>query len=291
MARKEYHARETSTSETLLAHVDQGIRELLGEMAQGKSDRLARYLEFSARFHRYSLHNQMLIYMQCPAATFVAGYRKWQEMGYQVDKGAKAIRILAPHPYRVKEEETDEVREMIFFKSVAVFDASQLAMLDEKPLPLFFTPLADNQQELCERLIQMMAEDRIKVSEAHLGLTQGVSGRGRVSVREGMDSTNKVLTLLHEYAHELLHWTVEGKTQPLKVKECHAEAVSFVVANHFGIHNPFSAEYLKHWGNTPKELLAELDVVRRTAAQMIDRLERAGESHDTKAMSAEDKSE
>lgn len=88
-----------------------------------------------------------------------------------------------------------------------------------------------------------MAEDGIQVTEVSLGLTQGYSGSGRVSVREGIDSTNKVLTLLHEYAHELLHWTSEGKKQELKVKECHAEAVSYVVANYFGIRNPFSSDY------------------------------------------------
>jgi hypothetical protein len=82
-----------------------------------------------------------------------------------------------------------------------------------------------------------------------------------------------VLTLLHEYAHELLHWNTKGREQPLELKECHAEAVSYVVARHFTIHNPFSADYLQHWGTTPKELVAELDVVRRTAAYIIDRIE------------------
>lgn len=257
----------------MLEAVDGGIRELLGEMAQGKSDRLARYLEFSARFHTYSLYNQLLIYLHCPQATFVAGYRKWQEMGYQVAKGEKGIRVLAPHPYQVTEEETGETHEIRYFKTVTVFDASQLANLDEKPLPLFFTSLADDQGELAERLVRAMNQDRIRVTEVPLGLTQGMSGKGHVFIREGMDSTNKVLTLLHEYAHELLHWTAEGKAQPVQIKECHAEAVSYVVSRYLGIRNPFSADYLQHWGNTPKELVAELDLVRRAAAQIIDRLE------------------
>ncbi len=273
MAHAERYGNNPNAESRLLGQVDGGIRQLLAEMNQGQSERLARYLEFTARFHRYSVHNQMLIFLQCPHATFVAGYRTWQGMGYQVAQGQKGIRILAPRPYRVTDEETQETKEFVRFVSVAVFDVSQLANVEDKPLPLFFSPLADNQQELSARLARVMEEDKIQVDEESLGLTQGYSSRGQVKVRAGMDSTSRVLTLLHEYAHEILHWTADGKGQELKVKECHAEAVSYVVAHYFGIHNPFSSDYLQHWGNTPNDLLAELDVVRRTAAYIIDRLE------------------
>ena len=262
-------------NEALLLHrIDGGIRQLLGEMQQGKSERLAQYLAFTSRFHRYSVNNQILIWLQCPHATFVAGYRKWQELGYQVDRGQKGIRILAPHPYRVTDEETQETREVVRFVGVSVFDVSQLANVQDKPLPLFFTPLADEQPELSARLRRVMEQDRIRVEENALGLAQGYSGRGHVGIREGLDSTNKFLTLVHEYAHELLHWDADGRRQDTKVKECHAEAVSYVVAHHFGIHNPFSSDYLQHWGNTPQDLLMELNTVRRTAAYVIERLEK-----------------
>lgn len=273
IASKEHHEPNTNLRDKLYTQVDGGIRALLTEMQQGKSERLAQYLEFSARFYRYSIYNQMLIYLQRPNATFVAGYHKWQEMGYQVAKGEKGIRILAPRPYRVTDEETHEERETIYFTTVSVFDASQLADLDERPLPLFFKKLEDNQQDLCAQLEQAMQQDGIQVGESELGLTQGYSAKGRVRMREGLDSTSKVLTLLHEYAHELLHWSVEGKAQAPKVKECHAEAVSFIVSHFYGVHNPFSADYLQHWGNTPQDLLAELEIVRRTAARIISRLE------------------
>src|SRR6266542_1546317 len=80
--------------------LDRGIEELLLGLKQGTSQRLENYLAFTARFHRYSVANQMLIYMQRPDATFVAGYKKWQEMGYQVARGQKGIRILAPRPHK-----------------------------------------------------------------------------------------------------------------------------------------------------------------------------------------------
>lgn len=258
----------------LLNQIDGGIRQLLQEMQQGKSERLAQYLAFTSRFHRYSVNNQILIWLQCSQATFVAGYRKWQELGYQVDRGQKGIRILAPRPYHVTDEETQETREVVRFVGVFVFDVSQLSNVEDKPLPLFFTPLADDQAELSASLVRVMEEDRIHVQEGTPGLAQGFSGRGRVGIREGMDSTNRFLTLVHEYAHELLHWSADGKRQELKVKECHAEAVSYIVAHHFGIHNPFSSDYLQHWGNTPQDLLAELDTVRRTAAYVIERVEK-----------------
>jgi N-terminal domain of anti-restriction factor ArdC len=274
MGRKERYGNNPNTEARLLNQVDGGVRQLLEEMQQGKSERLGRYLEFSARFHRYSVYNQMLIYLQCPNATFVAGYRRWQEMGYQVAQGQKGIRILAPRPHRVTDEETQEVKEFMHFANVAVFDVSQLANVEDRALPLFFVPLADNQQELSARLVQVMEEDNIHVTEEAMARAQGSSRRGRVSIREGLDSTSKVLTLVHEYAHELLHWDAEGKRQEVRVKECHAESVSFVVAHYFGIRNPFSSDYLQHWGNTPKDLLGELSTVRRAAAYIIDRIEK-----------------
>jgi hypothetical protein len=69
-----------------------------------------------------------------------------------------------------------------------------------------------------------MEEDNIQVGEEETGLAQGYSSKGHVGIRAGLDSTNRVLTLIHEYAHELLHWDTEGKRQDIRVKECHAEA-------------------------------------------------------------------
>lgn len=270
---QERQPQDPTAEQKLLAQVDGGISQLLEEMQQGKSDRLERYLEFSARFHRYSVHNQLLIYMQRPQATFVAGYRKWQAMGYQVAKGEKGIRILAPRIKEVKDPESEGVRQIVYFVPVSVFDISQLANLDEKPLPLFFTPLPNDQSALYARLLQIVQAGGIHVTETPLGLTQGASMGHRIAIRDGLDSRNKFLTLLHEYTHELLHQKRQGKEYSPQARECQAEAVSFVVAHHFGIHNPFSADYLQYWGNSPTELLAELDIVRQTAASIIQRME------------------
>lgn len=252
--------------------IEEGVGQLLTELQQGSSARLEQYLAFAARFHRYSFANQLLIHSQCPEATYVAGYRKWQELGYQVAAGAQAIRIFAPRPYKVKNSETGEEEERIGFRPVGVFDASQLANREERPLPSFFTPLSDNRQGLYDRLAGVVRGAGIVIKEERLSSSQGYSASGRITLREGLDSTNRFLTLLHEYTHELLHWGTGQKDRPREVKECHAEAVAFVVALHFGVHNPFSADYLHNWGTTPKELLAELEVVRRTAAYIIEQM-------------------
>lgn len=253
--------------------IEQGIAQLLDELRQGKSERLEKYLTFSARFHRYSAHNQLLIYLQCPEATYIAGYRAWQEMGYQVRRGEKGIRILAPRTHKTIDPETGEEQVTMYFGTATVFDASQLANLAERPVPTFFTPLLDDQQELYERLARVVNEDGIALEETQTRMAQGYSAAQRIVLKEGLDSRSKILTLLHEYTHELLHWTPPGRQQTMQAKECQAEAVSYVVAHHLGIYNPFSADYLQHWGTTPKELMAELETVRRTSAYIIDRLE------------------
>ncbi len=261
---------ETNTKSLL----DRGIEQLLRGLKQGTSQRLEEYLAFIARFHRYSVNNQMLIYIQCPQATFVAGYRTWKEMGYQVARGQKGIRILAPQPHKRINQETGQEEEAISFTTVSVFDVSQLANLAERPLPAFFGPLPDDQQELYEKLAQAVRADGISLAEGWTGPAQGYSTGKNIVLRRGLDSQNRLHTLIHEYAHELLHSEGEGKKQPRQTKECHAEAIAFIVAHRFGMYNPYSADYLHNWGTTPQELISELEIVRSTAAYIIDRIEK-----------------
>lgn len=124
MAFKERYNQDPSVETRLRAQVDDGVRSLLTEMQQGKSERLAGYLEFSARFRKYSLHNQFLIYLQCPQATFVAGYRKWQEMGYQVGRGKKGLPIHAPRFGEKQVPERYGTKPVPYFVPVSFLDAS-----------------------------------------------------------------------------------------------------------------------------------------------------------------------
>lgn len=295
-------ATTTTTEErpeaALKASIDAAALALVEELKAGKSERLTSYLTFAARFHKYSVGNQLLIALQRPEASRVAGYRTWEQMGYHVAKGEKGIRILAPRPYvrRAREEsawaeQTDEgvtrTRERqevigLRFVSVAVFDVSQLNVeeLEAKPLPEFFTDLgADAETEtLATRLTEAMRASGLEVGESDRlpAGAQGVSMGGRVLLLPGLSSRNRVRTLTHEWGHELLH---QGESAPagrgleVRVKECHAEAVSYTVLAHFGIRNDWSSDYLTSWGATPELLMAELGLVQKAAATIIDALE------------------
>lgn len=275
----------------LLNFVSESLQILSEEIAQGKSDRLKAYLDFASRFHQYSRSNQWLILSQMPNASQIASYRKWQEEGYQVAKGSKGIRILAPSirkvPPREDAEDTDETdqkepsHQIVRFVAVSVFDVSQLTP-DKRP-PEFFIPLEGDADGLYDRLVQAATADGFRVEQTND--THGAEGysQGRLLVtRTGLPSVNRFLTAVHEYGHGLLHQGVHQLGERLndrrgrlttQVKECHAEAISYVVARHFGIANPFSADYLLQWGNTPETLRAELDIVLAAASHIITKLE------------------
>ncbi len=249
------------------------LQSLAEEMLHGNSERLQQLLKFSGRFHKYSLGNQILIAHQCPQATHVAGYQRWQGMGYQVSKGAKGIRIMAPMPYR-KEKPDGTVEERITFKTVCVFDASQLT--GDKPLLEFFTPLPDDEQERCLLVEQALAEEGVQVLIRQMqGTAQGYyePNTGIIALRPGLDSHSKLLILFHEWAHRLLHPT--GTEENRVKREWQAEATGYVVAQHFGIEHPFAADYLQSWQATPQELEAQLAAVMKAASHIIGALEQA----------------
>ncbi len=264
-----------TTSKDLDAVIDQQMEALVAELAAGRHERLEAYLAFAGKFHKYSFGNQMLIQMQCPAATWVAGYKTWQGMGQQVAKGQKAIKILAPHSYvKQPEKEGDKAKHGIYFVAVPVFDASQLAPNPDKPLPFFFQPLGNDGQALYERLVAAATKDGRRVEErAETGTAEGFNSDKLIVIKAGLDGTNKFLTGIHEWAHSLLHWGPDRASLTRQQKEAQAEATAFIVAAHFGIHNPFSADYVKSWGQTPATLRAELEACRKAASHIIMALE------------------
>ena len=184
--------------------ISNSLTELGAELQAGKSERLLQYLDFAARFHHYSRANQFLIVHQRPDATRVASYKMWQELGYQVAKGETGIRILAPSIKKQKDEESDEERRVVTgFVAVSVFDVAQLT--PEKRPPEFFEPLEGDQQALCEAIVTAATADGFQVETEETGSAQGYSSGRRIVTQEGLDSTSRALTLLHEWAHGVLH--------------------------------------------------------------------------------------
>jgi hypothetical protein len=279
----------------LLTSLHNSLETLCGELSQGKSEHLLEYLNFAARFHTYSRANQMLILLQKPDATMVASYQRWKELGYQVARGQTGIRILAPSFRKLKAEEqqsteddeasdqeptTEGTKTLVRFIAVSVFDVSQLT--PERRPSGFFTPLEGDADTLYQRLVTAAHEDGFTVEESpQTGGAEGYSCGNQIVTRAGLPSVNRLLTVTHEYAHGLLHQNVHAlslrRDISKGIKECHAEAVSYVVARHFGISNPFSSDYLLQWGNSPETLRIELDAVIAAASHIINTVERASE--------------
>lgn len=252
---------------------------MVEELKQGKSEHFLQYLDFCARFHRYSPYNQLLIFMQKPEATFVAGYRRWQELDHQVKKGEKGIEILAPVTYKRKDDEEEEERRLTGFKVVHVFDASQLVVSKEKPLPTFWRQLPDDREETFALVKGAVESCGIEVQEQQIrGRVQGESKGGRIVLAEGRDSRSRTMTLIHEWAHEVMHrsWMEDEawKALPVQVRECQAEAVSYIVSRYLGIENPFARDYVLSYGNTAEELAANLGQVQAASHWMIETVTR-----------------
>jgi len=260
----------SESTAALLQTVRDGLQALAEELAAGKSERLRAVLDFASRFHRYSLGNQVLIWAAYPTATYVAGYRTWQKLGYQVRKGERGIRILAPRPYK-RTTDAGEEEEHLSFAAVAVFDASQLT--EPPAVPVHRTGLPDDQQERYAAILAAVQAEGIRVEERDdLGTADGYSAGGVIALRRGLDSRNRTLILLHEWAHELLH-KGEANTLARARKEAQAEATAYVVSRHFGLAHPFAADYLQSWRVlTLEDPDRELDAVVRAAGHIIDRL-------------------
>lgn len=150
--------------------------------------------------------------------------------------------------------------------------AVETEALYEQPLPDFFTSLPDDQQILYGQLAAAMQADRIEIVEQDGKREQGTSRPRRVTVRQGMDSRNQVLTLLHEYGHQLLHKRGEARAIPLWVKEGQAEAVAYIAAHCFHLHSPDSADYLWYWQTTPEDLLTGREIIEHIASLIVNRV-------------------
>jgi hypothetical protein len=274
--------RERSTHKekvaTFHALVRGGFESLVAELQAGHSERYLQYLQFLSRFHQYSPYNQMLIFLQKPDATLVAGYRQWQEWGYQVARGEKGIQILAPIVGKRKhineKGEEVEVEHVFGFKVVHVFDISQLTQAPEG----FWHKLPDDAQEQYELVLRAVEGSGIQVEEKPLPFDrQGESRGGLIYLKQGLDSRNKTHTLIHEWAHEILHWMwlpiQEARQIPADVRECQVESVSFIVSRYLGLSNPFSRDYLLHWGSTAKTLIENMEIIQKVSHYMIERLE------------------
>ena len=281
--------------------LEEGLKELF------ESEKYKTYLSTMSKFHNYSFNNTLLIAMQKPEATLVAGYKAWQKnFERHVNKGEKAIRILAPAPYKIKEErdKLDPVTgEMMFdengmpqkeqvevtipaFRAVSVFDVSQT---DGKPIPELEAQELLSTVEGYEDFVQAL----MNVAPVPIGF-EDIPGDSkgyfhteekRIAVQENMSESQTLKTMVHEVAHSMLHNKeinrddlMEAPAKDRNTKEVEAESVAYTVCQHFGIDtSDYSFGYIAGWssGKDMKELKSSLDTIRKTASELITGIEGA----------------
>ena len=272
--------------------LETGIQELF------ESERYKAYLTTMSKFHSYSFNNTLLIAMQ--GGQLVAGYNKWRDDFHRnVKKGEKAIKILAPAPFKAKKEvqkldaqgrpvmgkdgkPVTEVQEIQVpaFKIVSVFDVSQT---EGEPLPSIgveeLTGSVERYGEFFKALEQTSPvpigfEDIPGGSHGYYHLTEK-----RIAIQEGMSELQTLKTAIHEIAHSKLHAidpeapAIEQADRPdSRTREVQAESVAYAVCQHYGLDtSDYSFGYVAGWssGKDLKELKASLETIRATAHELI----------------------
>lgn len=290
----------------ITAGIEQGIKELF------ESEKYMRYLSVMSKFHRYSVNNTMLIYMQKPEATLVAGFNKWKnQFARHVKKGEHGITIIAPTPYKKKIEEMkrdpdthapildadgktvmeEKEIEIPMFRPVKVFDVSQT---DGKPLPELASSLSGTVPHYEAFLEALRRSTSVPIEfEPMAANTDGYFSpdQQRIAIREGMSEVQTVSATVHEIAHSKLHnrqkmqeTAAAGDNAPdqpkpkdRRTEEVEAESISYAVCQYFGIQtgeNSFG--YIASWskGKELKELRASLETINKTSCELINNIER-----------------
>jgi hypothetical protein len=268
----------------LIEQLENGIKETLN------GERYKAFLKLQSQFHSYSFNNAMLIYLQRPDATRVAGFQTWKNnFERHVMKGEKGISILAPCPYKYerpvkvinketgKEETQTRMVEGLSCRRVTVFDVKQT---EGKPLPEICNELQGN-SESAARIIKAVKElSDIPVIEK--AITSGAKGyyswlENIIVIKEGMPLDQSAKTHVHEFCHSRIHSQEVCKTLDRATIEVQAESVAYIVCNRFGLDtSEYSFEYLANWssGKELKELKQSFDIIQKTASDIIEKMEK-----------------
>lgn len=270
-----------------------------GVKAVFESEKYTAYLKAMSKFHHYSFGNVMLILMQCPEASMVAGYTTWKkQFGRTVKKGEHGIMILAPAPYKrlvetekidpltkapILDANGDPVRETDYivqqnFKVVYVFDVSQT---EGRELPSLGVEELSGEVEHFESIFAAVeALSPVPVEYRPAQKSKGCYSHleQKIYLNQGMSQVQTLKTLIHETAHALLHARPEAADKDRHTKEVEAESIAYVVCQHFGIDTAdYSFPYVTSWsiGKELDELKASLDCISKTASGLITAMEAA----------------
>lgn len=273
--------------------LEQGVKDLF------TSEKYTEYLKTMSQFHNYSFNNTLLIAMQKPESTLVAGYSSWSKKFHrQVKRGEKGIKIIAPAPIREKEEiekfdpetnepvlrpdgqpETEEVEHIIpRFRVATVFDISQTY---GDPLPELDTPELMGSVEnfgIFMEAIGIVSPAPMRYAEIEGDAKGYYSNTNKeIVIREGMSEKQTMKTAVHEVTHAMCHdrdvMEELGEKKNQMTREVEAESVAFTVCSYFGLDtSDYSFPYIAGWSSDMdmKELRTSMDFIRKTAGSFID---------------------
>ena len=263
-----------SASDRARSMTAEALEELTEQLNSGKSDRLTAYLKAMGRFHAYSFGNVMLIASQRPDATRVAGFKAWKSLGRSVKKGEQGIVIVAPMVLKGKQDADpngipgDEDKPRVRFRGVHVFDISQTEG-DELPEPARF---GGDPGGALQRLEAAVVDSGITLNTAeHLAGADGISKGGEIVLCGSLEPAERFATLVHEWAHEMLHHGSKDERPSKTVRETEAEAVAFVVGHAIGLEaSTASSDYIALYRGDAETLMASMDRVQKTACRIIE---------------------
>lgn len=281
-----------SKLDTIMKSLEEGVEKVF------TSEQYQMYLQTMAKFHNYSFNNTLLIAMQRPDATLLAGYQTWQKKFHRhVKRGEKGIKIIAPVPVKEKrqvekiDEETQEIvigidgqpetetveRILPRFRVTTVFDVSQT---EGEPLPTLEVNELVGDVFIYEDFMKGLEEISpvpFQFQEIGSGAKGYYSNAEKlVAIQTGMSQAQTMKTAVHETAHAILHdrdvMEENGITKDRMTKEVESESVAYVVCNHFGLDtSDYSFNYVAGWSSDKEmpELRSSMDTIRLTSSQLI----------------------
>jgi len=294
--------------ESLMDRINLYVNDLANATDErAMSAEIRRYLTFFSGFRGHSFFNTMLIWLQRPDATKVAGFRQWEKKFRRVKKGAKGIMIFVPIFPKATQNDTGEGDDKdldkeakkgraVNFKPGYVFDISDTEAIDERgsvpEAPKWFEQTEPTQRtiELHQYLNEVIDNLGINLShDGQLGGEQGYSTGNHINMTSSVKGAGELSTLVHELAHELMHWKksslfYQGDEVKFSkaMKELQAESVAYIVMKHYELPVQHQPTYLALWKANKESILGNIRVISEVSKFIIDEIEKVASTHANK---------